>query len=120
MRSHVRVVMTGGVPRPQSYELVGPLAQRILPDIYINTLFLGVEALGRAGPTLPTRVRQLLTRLADAAETVVAVSDHSKLGTSAFALIRKLSQIDLLITDSGVDEDTLAWIKAAGVETMIV
>ena len=37
-----------------------------------------------------------------------------------FALIRKLSQIDLLITDSGVDEDTLAWIKAAGVETMIV
>ena len=121
VRSHVRVVMTGGVPRPQSYELVGPLAQRILPDIYINTLFLGVEALGPRGAYASHEGEAAINAaLADAAETVVAVSDHSKLGTSAFALIRKLSQIDLLITDSGVDEDTLAWIKAAGVETMIV
>src|SRR5438876_1117174 len=41
---HVKIVVTGGVARPQSFELTGPLATRILQEITLDVVFLGVDA----------------------------------------------------------------------------
>ena len=45
VRQCVRVVVTGGIARPRSFELTGPLAELILPSISVDTLFLGVQGL---------------------------------------------------------------------------
>jgi len=43
VRPNIRLVVTGGVARPQSYELIGPLAGRILDDITLPAaLFPGL------------------------------------------------------------------------------
>jgi DeoR family transcriptional regulator, aga operon transcriptional repressor len=44
VRRHVKIVVTGGVARPQSYELIGPLATRLLTELAIDQLYLGVDA----------------------------------------------------------------------------
>src|ERR1700712_386440 len=36
VRSHVKIVVLGGVPRPQSYELVGPLAIPVLSQLSLD------------------------------------------------------------------------------------
>ena len=41
----MKIVVTGGVIRPQSYELVGPLATGILRELTLDVAFLGVDGI---------------------------------------------------------------------------
>ena len=45
VRHQIKIVVTGGVARPQSYELTGPFAEEVLKEVNIDTAFLGVEAI---------------------------------------------------------------------------
>ena len=44
VRPSIKLVITGGVARPQSYELIGPLAGRVLDEITLDLMVLGVDA----------------------------------------------------------------------------
>lgn len=44
VRRHVKLVVTGGVARPASYELIGPLAAELLAQLTLDLVFLGVDA----------------------------------------------------------------------------
>lgn len=48
VRAQVKIIVTGGVARAQSYELIGPLTRRVLEDLTVDILFLGVDALDAA------------------------------------------------------------------------
>ena len=43
LRPHVRTVTLGGIARPGSYELVGPLAALVLEELWLDVLVLGVD-----------------------------------------------------------------------------
>lgn len=119
VRPHVRVVLTGGVVRGMSYELTGPLATRILDDIAVDTLFLGVNAINTAGPyTHHDGEAAINAALVAHAGRVIVVADHTKLGASAFAKICDLDAINALITDSDADEASVAELRAAGLEVI--
>jgi DeoR family transcriptional regulator, aga operon transcriptional repressor len=122
LRNHVKIVVTGGVARPSSYELIGPLAARILDEIAIDIAFLGVDALdvdlgamacheGEAG------TNHLLVRRA---KRVVVVADSSKLGRRAFARICPVDEVDTLVTDTEAPADVVARLTEAGVEVRCV
>ena len=38
-------MVTGGVARPQSYELIGPLATEVLREVTLDIAFIGVDAI---------------------------------------------------------------------------
>ncbi|WP_279582590.1 DeoR/GlpR family DNA-binding transcription regulator, partial [Fodinicola feengrottensis] len=44
VRPNIKIVVTGGVARPQSFELSGPLATWVLNELTLDVLFLGVDA----------------------------------------------------------------------------
>ena len=44
LRPFIRCVSLGGVARPESYELSGPLAAMVLEQLWLDTLILGVQA----------------------------------------------------------------------------
>lgn len=44
VRPQIEVVVTGGVARTRSYALTGRFAELVLAEIFIDTLFLGVDA----------------------------------------------------------------------------
>jgi hypothetical protein len=45
IRQHIKIVTTGGVARPQSYELTGPLATGVLEQVTLDVAFLGVDGI---------------------------------------------------------------------------
>ncbi|MCU1657203.1 MAG: DeoR family transcriptional regulator [Pseudonocardiales bacterium] len=122
VRPHIKIVVPGGVARPQSYELIGPLANNVLEDLTIDILFLGVDALSpvhgaAAAHEGEARINRMMV---DRARQVVAVADSSKLGARAFCRICETSSLDVIITDIGVDAETVAQFRAKGVEVQLV
>lgn len=122
VRPNVKLVVTGGVARSESYELVGPLAERSLEELNLDVVFLGVDGIDRdAGLTTHHEVEAHTNRaLIDRARRVVVVADGSKLGRVGFAKICDLPRVDELITDVGADRDALEPIVEAGVEVSTV
>lgn len=114
VRPQVRVVVTGGVALTRSYELIGPLSERILPDITIDTLFLGVNAVDVARAGLYTHHEgeaAINGAFVRAARRTVVLADSSKVGVTAFARICALDDVDMIITDPGVDSALLATLR---------
>jgi DeoR family transcriptional regulator of aga operon len=117
VRPNLRLVVTGGMARSASYELVGPLAEATLRDINLDLAILGVDGIS-AGAGLTTHHEvEAHTNLAliDRARRVLVVTDGSKVGRAAFARICEIGRVDDLITDGGADAKALAGIAAAGV-----
>lgn len=122
VRPHVKIVVTGGVARPQSFELTGPLGTRILDEITMDMVFLGVDALDPGqGALAHNEGEASINRLMAArAKRVVVVADSSKLGQHAFAQICPITTVHTLITDTGVTTDTVRRFEAAGVSVKVV
>ena len=122
VRPNVKIVVTGGVARPQSFELSGPLATRVLSELTIDLLFLGVDAFDPdAGAFAHHEGEASINRLmVERAERVVAVADGSKLGRRAFARICETTQVHALVTDTDADPEVVRAFEAAGVEVQAV
>lgn len=122
VRPNLKVVTVGGVARPHSYELIGPLATLILNVIRIDLLLLGVDALDvdfGAGAHNEEEA-SINALMASRADRVAVLVDSSKLGRKAFARICPTSQISTVITDTGADPGQVAALQALGIEVMIV
>ena len=117
----IRLVVTGGVARPQSYELIGPLADASLEGLNVDLMFLGVDGVNASGVTTHDEIEaQTDRKMVGRAARVIVVCDSSKIGRSALSRICTLSQIDELITDVDAPEEGLDALRAAGVEVVRV
>lgn len=122
VRRNVKLVMTGGVSRLQSFELTGPLAYDTLAQINLDYAMIGVdgfdpEAGAKALDEDEARINQLMVKQA---RKSVVVADSSKLTARAFARICPLDAIDYLITDNAAPADAIKKIRDAGVEVITV
>ena len=98
VRPNLKLVVTGGVARAQSY---------------------GISP--RAGLTTHHEIEAHTNRaLVDRASQVTVVADSSKIGKVAFARICELTDVDELITDVDADADAIAAIEDAGVRVTTV
>ncbi len=122
LRPQVRVVVTGGVARARSYELVGPLDSAILPSIHIDRLFLGVNAIDTANGlyTHTEDEAAIGAALVAAADRTVVLAESTKFATTAFARICQLGEVDTLITDSQLDAATSGLLDELGLEVIVV
>lgn len=117
VRPNLKLVVTGGVARPESYELVGPIAEASLEGLNLDMVFLAVDGITpSAGLTTHHEIEAGTNRaLLERARTVIVVADSSKIGKVAFARICQLAQVDELITDDGAALDALVALRDAGV-----
>ncbi|MFE0036202.1 DeoR/GlpR family DNA-binding transcription regulator [Streptomyces sp. NPDC059015] len=117
IRPQFKIVVTGGVARPQSFELIGPLADGVLTQITLDVAVLGVNAFDVVhGAAAHDEDEAAINRLlCERARRVVVAADSTKLGTRAFARICATEQVDTLVTDSAVSDRTVAGFTEAGV-----
>ncbi len=117
VRPHIKIVLTGGVALPQSYELVGPLANGVFDQVTLDLAFLGVSGLDvDRGATCANEDEASINRqMAIRAERIVVVADGSKLGARAFAKICGIGEVDILVTDA--DADAAAY-EEAGIKVL--
>ncbi|RIJ70724.1 DeoR/GlpR transcriptional regulator [Nakamurella silvestris] len=122
VRGHLKVVVVGGVARPQSYELIGPMTGRMLDDISMDIVVLGVDALSVADGAAAHHEgeAEVNALMVQRARRVVIAADASKLGNHAFARICRTADIDVLVTDTAADPEIVEQFRAAGVEVLVV
>src|SRR5436309_2380550 len=103
IRPDLKLVVTGGTARAESYELVGPVAEQAMERLNLDMAFVGVDGIAvEAGLTTHHEVEAHTNRsMIDRARHVVVVTDSSKLGRIAFAQICPIDRVDELITDDG-------------------
>ncbi|GAA3245267.1 DeoR/GlpR family DNA-binding transcription regulator [Dactylosporangium siamense] len=120
VRPHVRVVATGGAARPQSYELIGPIAAAMLQTVAVDVAVLGVDAIDHQhGASAHNDGEAAINQImADRANRVIIVADSSKLGQRAFARICTISAVDTLVTDSTATDEQMAVFTDAGVKVI--
>jgi len=122
VRPHLKVVVVGGVVRPQSYELIGPLAAPILREITLDIAFLGVDAIDiKLGATSHHEGEAAINALMAArARKVVVIADGSKIGGHAFARICATDRVHTLVTDGNAPSDQLRAFEEAGIRVIVV
>jgi DeoR family transcriptional regulator of aga operon len=121
VRRHIKLVMTGGAARPESFELTGPLTSDTLSQIDLDLAILGVDAFDpvAGAKALDEEEARVNTLMAARARQVMIVADNSKLSARAFARICAVSEVDYFITDNNAPEDTLQQLSAAGVTVIV-
>jgi len=119
---HLRVIMIGGILRQMSYSLVGPHAEHTLKGLNADRLFLGVDSLdpeiGLMTPWL--QEAQFNAQMIRIARQVVAVADSSKLMRRNLSVIASVDQLDMLITDTAANAETVEELRRRGVEVRLV
>lgn len=122
VRRHLQLVVTGGVVRESSYELVGTWAEQMLAQIRIDTMFVGVNAINATdgASTHDESEASISARLIERSSRVIVVADSSKIGLDAFARIGTVEEIDELVTDDAADPEALDALRAAGIEVHLV
>ena len=116
-----RLIVIGGELRPLSQALVGPLSTKVLDELYLDHAFVGTFSLSLDAGMTTTDPAEAFTKehvLARTREAVLLV-DGSKLGTRSFAQAGRLDQIDVVITDTELDEEASQTFEHAGVRVLV-
>ena len=121
IRGDLKLVVTGGWARSESYELVGPLAEQALAGLNLDTVFLGADGVSFEDGFMTHHEVEAHTNraLIDRARHVVVVTDSSKLGRVAFAQICPVGVIDELITDDDAGASAIHELTDAGVSVTV-
>ena len=108
------VILTGGESRTPSGALVGPTADASIRSLHFDVLFLGVHGLDpTAGLTTPNIAEAETNRtFISRARRLVVVADHTKWRTTALCTMADLSDVDTLVTDSGLPEEARRQLRA--------
>jgi DeoR family transcriptional regulator of aga operon len=117
IRPQVKLVVTGGVARSESTELIGPLATYLLNDLTFDWAILGVDGVDAvAGASAHHEGEASINRLmAQRAQRVAIVADSSKIGRPAFARVCGVSEIDVLVTDAAPETPAVLSLAERGV-----
>src|SRR6201999_3625647 len=122
VRPNIKLIVTGGLARSQTYELSGPIAEASLAGLHLDVAFIGVDGVDAgAGCTTHEEVEahtnQVMLRHAQRA---VLVADSSKIGKVTFARICPARDVDELITDEGADPGAVRALGDVGVQVTLV
>ncbi|MFJ1787029.1 DeoR/GlpR family DNA-binding transcription regulator [Streptomyces anulatus] len=121
-RQVVKVVVTGGIARPLSNELVGRAAEKMLRSYQFDFVIVSADGvspengLTRYSP----RGAEIDRIMLEQAEHKVVVADSSKFGRVQQAKIADIGSINAVVTDSQANADMVASLREIGVDVTLV
>jgi DeoR family fructose operon transcriptional repressor len=119
-RPNLNVLVLGGRVRGKTLATVDDWALRPLADLYVDVAFMGTNGCSvERGLTTPDPAEAAVKRaMIGAARRAVLLADHTKIGIDYLARFGSLSDLDLLITDAGLDEELVVDVEAEGVRVI--
>jgi DeoR family transcriptional regulator, aga operon transcriptional repressor len=121
VRPFIKIVVSGGVARPQTYELVGPIASETLGRLTPDLCFLGATGVdATAGVTSDDEAEAAVNRvMVQQARRTVVVADSHKLGRVGFARICEVTEVAAVLTDDGADPRVLDALRSRGLDVLL-
>lgn len=118
----IQLCMVGGDYRPLSETFVGPMALKQLEAFHVRYAFVGTDGFSvETGLTanMP-EAAEIVRKMADRSETTVLIADSSKYGKRGFAASLPLSGIQMLITDTGLNDRVKEELEHTGIKVLTV
>ena len=121
-RRDVDVFVTGGHLHGEWFSLVGSAAVRALENMLINTMFIGADGIDATwgASCFNTDEAELNSTMLKLARRRIAVVDSGKFGVVANWRICQVAALNILITDTGASDETIAPFQKLGIEIMRV
>jgi len=118
----LRVHVVGGEFRPATESVVGPMALSFLERFHVSVAFVGTDgfSVSKGLTTHLVEGAEIVIRMAQQADRVVAVADSTKLGREGFVRVLPLDRLDTIITDDAIDPAAASEIRELGVELITV
>lgn len=119
-RANLHVIMLGGRVRGKTLATVDDWALRPLAYLNVDVAFMATNGCSLAGGlTTPDPAEAAIKRaMVKAAQRSVLLADHTKFGNTYLSTFAELSEIDVVITDTGLDTTLAADVAAAGPEVI--
>jgi DeoR/GlpR family transcriptional regulator of sugar metabolism len=117
----VEVILTGGTLRRSIHALIGPAAEESVRALRASQAFISGNGFSaERGLSTPSPLVAATDRaLASAAQQVVVLADHTKIGQETMCQTVPAARIHTLITDSKAAPAELAAIREAGVDVRV-
>lgn len=117
----VEVILTGGTLRRSIHALVGPAAEESVRALRASQAFISGNGFSAdRGLSTPSPVVAAADRaLASAAQQVVVLADHTKIGQETMCQTVPAGRVHTLITDSNAPLTELEAIRGAGVQVRV-
>lgn len=118
---NIRLIVSGGVVRPQERSLVGHLATRTFEEFQVDKVFIGIGGIHPEAGLSEFNLEDALVKQAmiQHAEQVIVVADSTKLMRTCFALVAPLSVVDVIVTDWMASEEAVGVLRDRGIEVII-
>ncbi len=114
------VTLLGGYVYPRTGVALGSMAEQQAELVHGSLVVLSCAGLADDGAYNPNQMMVDVERkMMAAADEVVFVVDHTKFGHRAVAHLCDLSEIDVIVTDDGVDADSRAWLSRLDARVVI-
>jgi DeoR/GlpR family transcriptional regulator of sugar metabolism len=119
--SRVEVILTGGTLRRSIHALVGPSAEESVRALRASLAFIsGNGFTAERGLSTPSPLVAATDRaFASAAQQVVVLADHTKIGQDTMCQTVPVARVQILITDDESDPTEIASIREAGVDVRV-
>ncbi len=117
-KAKVEVIATGGILRATSMSFIGPLAEETIGKYHVNKAFISCKGVHldygvSDSNELQAMIKQRMSMIAD---QVYLLVDHSKFGVRDFAKVMDVNDLETIITDSRVDQETIKPFKDINVK----
>jgi DeoR family transcriptional regulator, aga operon transcriptional repressor len=122
MRTHLDVILTGGIVRKNSFSVVGPLAEEMVAEMHADILFLGVDGFDlKIGLTTPNLLESRVNRaMVGAATRVVVVCDSTKFDRRSLSHIVPATAVQHVITDTNLREEIAEALRNLNIQLTLV
>lgn len=114
-----KIILTGGIYRPEIMSLVGVAAENTISRYYADYAIIGCKAMdAQEGVTFEPHESESLVKqkMVQNAQKVILVADHTKFGRKSSIRTLKAENIHILITDEKLDPETENSLMNKGVE----
>lgn len=103
----LRVTLVGGEFRAAEEGIIGPMAIASLDQFHVAKAFIGIDgASSKQGFTAHfVETADLVRKMAEQADEVIAIADSGKFGTPGFARILPFYGVDTLVTDQDLSDE---------------
>jgi DeoR family transcriptional regulator, fructose operon transcriptional repressor len=115
-----RLIVIGGELRATSRALVGPLTRLLLEALHVDRALMGTFALSLEDGLTTTDPSEAFTKqlVMSRSREVILLADSRKMGTRSFVYAGGIEEVDVLVTDTGIDERTARTLKRRGIRVI--
>jgi DeoR family transcriptional regulator of aga operon len=114
---NINLICTGGIARANVYTLQGSQVVDFIRGLRVDKSFIGADAIHHDGTISNVNIEEVPIKQAmiQAASQTILLSDSTKFGTTAFAKVCDIRDLDYLVTDLGIPDEFRKMYQESGV-----